>query len=313
MITVKAENLTRKFGSFTAVDHISFEIEAGTVFGFLGPNGAGKTTTIRMLCGLLGPTEGTGSVAGFDILREPDSLKKKIGYMSQKFSLYQDLTVIQNLRFYAGVYAIPRAKAKERIGYALEMAGLQGNEHILTSALSGAVRQRLALAASIMHEPDIVFLDEPTAGIDPGSRQEFWRLIASLSREGVTVFVTTHYMDEAEHCDRLVLMYAGRIIAESSPGDFTLQDTESSLFEIIGAPPLKLVQAIRDETGVRQAHVFGRQVHLLADKSVHDEKSLVSLCSEKGFSSTRVRSITPALEDAFMALIGKEERKAESQ
>jgi ABC-2 type transport system ATP-binding protein len=236
MIAVKAEGLVKRFGDFTAVDRVSFEVGEGSIFGFLGPNGAGKTTTIRMLCGLIEPTEGSATVAGFDVARDPDKIKESIGYMSQKFSLYADLTVKQNLAFYAGVYGIPRKKRTARIDLALRIAGLQGMEHRLTGTLAGGVKQRLALGAAILHEPRIVFLDEPTAGVDPSSRRDFWDLISELRREGVTVFVTTHYMDEAEYCDRIVMINEGKIATEGAPEKIVQemfpQDPKASLNDV---------------------------------------------------------------------------------
>ena len=204
---ITATGLTRTFGSFTAVDHISLEVQPGEIFGFLGPNGAGKSTTIRMLCGILAPSSGTAIVGGFDVGKQPDRVKESIGYMSQKFSLYPDLTVWENIRFYGGVYNIPAAKLKERAEWAIDMAGLAGQEDRLTGELAGGWKQRLALGCAILHEPPMLFLDEPTSGVDPISRREFWDLIYALAERGTTVFVTTHFLDEAEHCNRLVLIY----------------------------------------------------------------------------------------------------------
>jgi len=214
---IVVQNLTKKFREFTAVDHINFSVSQGEIFGFLGPNGSGKTTTIRMLCGLLQPTEGTGKVAGYDIKKEPERIKEQIGYMSQKFSLYQDLTVEENIEFFGGIYKLPRRVLEERKQWVLDMAGLKGREKTLTADLAGGWKQRLALGCAILHQPKIVFLDEPTAGVDPLSRRDFWYLIYELSEKGMTIFVTTHYMDEAEHCDRLALIHLGRVIASGSP------------------------------------------------------------------------------------------------
>jgi ABC-2 type transport system ATP-binding protein len=214
---VVVENLEKRFGSFVAVNRVSFQVKRGEVFGFLGPNGAGKSTTIRMLCGILSPTAGRGTVAGFDIRTQPEQIKANIGYMSQKFSLYQDLTVEENIDFYSGIYCIPREKKRERKEWVIEMSGLAEHRHHLTSILSGGWKQRLALGCAILHEPPIIFLDEPTSGVDPISRRQFWDLIYELSGRGVTIFVTTHYMDEAEYCNRLGLIYRGELIALGTP------------------------------------------------------------------------------------------------
>jgi ABC-2 type transport system ATP-binding protein len=216
-LAVVVENLEKRFGDFAAVDRISFQVRRGEVFGFLGPNGAGKSTTIRMLCGILRPSGGSGTVAGFDIRTQPEQIKANIGYMSQRFSLYQDLTVEENIDFYSGIYCIPAAKKKERKEWVIEMAGLAGHRHQPTAILSGGWKQRLALGCAILHEPPIIFLDEPTSGVDPISRRKFWDLIYDLSGRGVTIFVTTHYMDEAEYCDRVGLIYRGELIAMDTP------------------------------------------------------------------------------------------------
>src|SRR5262245_44445734 len=214
---VETDNLTRRFGDFVAVDRVTLRVTPGEVFGFLGPNGSGKTTTIRMLCGLLAPTEGSGRVLGFDIGRESEAIKARIGYMSQKFSLYNDLTVRENLQFYADVYGIDRGERAGRIAELIEMAGLRGRERERVSNLSGGWKQRLALACAIVHRPRVLFLDEPTGGVDPEARRAFWELIYELAQGGVTVFVTTHYMDEAEHCNRIGLMYGGKLVALDTP------------------------------------------------------------------------------------------------
>jgi ABC-2 type transport system ATP-binding protein len=224
---VTAEKLEKRFGDFVAVAGVSFQVERGEVFGFLGPNGAGKSTTIRMLCGILSPSGGRGTVAGFDIRTQPEQIKANIGYMSQRFSLYQDLTVEENIDFFSGIYCIPPEKKRERKDWVLEMAGLKDHRRTLTSSLSGGGRQRLALGCAILHEPPIVFLDEPTSGVDPISRLQFWDLIYDMSSHGVTVFVTTHYMDEAEYCNRLGLIYRGELIALGTPHELKLEMAEN--------------------------------------------------------------------------------------
>ena len=306
---VKAEGLVRRFGDFTAVDRVSFEVAEGSIFGFLGPNGAGKTTTIRMLCGLLAPTEGGATVAGFDVARDPDKIKESIGYMSQRFSLYADLTVKQNLDFYAGIYSIPRKKRAARIDLALRIAGLQGLEHRLTGTLAGGVKQRLALGAAILHEPRIVFLDEPTAGVDPASRRDFWDLIAELRRQGVTVFVTTHYMDEAEHCDRLILIYSGRKIAEASPRELVTDVIEGSMLEVSGPPPQEVVERLASGSQVKRAQIFGLTSRVLIEDGSTAVERLKELLSEAGWPEAQVRPIRASLEDAFMHLIELEDER----
>ena len=217
--TVVTDGLVKRFGDFVAVDHVSLEVARGEIFGFLGPNGAGKSTTIRILCGLLAPTEGRATVSGFDVARDPESVKRNIGYMSQKFSLYDDLTVEENIEFFSGVYGVPRERRAERRDYALRMAGLEEKRDSMTRLLAGGWKQRLALGCAILHEPPILFLDEPTSGVDPIARRMFWDLIYQLSAQGHTVFVSTHYMDEAEYCHRLALMYRGKVVALGSPAE----------------------------------------------------------------------------------------------
>lgn len=230
--------LTKKFGDFVAVDSVSFQVHRGEVFGFLGANGAGKSTTIRMLCGLLKPTSGDASVGGYDIAKKPEEVKRRIGYMSQKFSLYMDLTAEENIRFYAGVYGLSRSRVRSKIPEVMEMAGLRGREHSPTSELAGGWRQRLALGCALLHDPAIVFLDEPTGGVDPIQRRRFWDLISDLAANGVTVFVTTHYLDEAEYCHRIMLMHAGRIVAGGSPHElkdrYALPTLEDVFIRLIG-------------------------------------------------------------------------------
>jgi len=220
---VSVKDLEKRFGDFVAVDRVSFSIRRGEIFGFLGPNGAGKSTTIRMLCGIISPSSGSGQVAGFDVVRQSESIKRTIGYMSQKFSLYQDLTPVENIRFYLGIYSVPESRWDERIGWALGQARLEEAKDRLTRELPPGWRQRLALACALLHEPEILFLDEPTSGVDPITRRRFWAFIRELAREGVTVFVTTHYMDEAQHCDRIVMINEGRIVAIGSPSEIVAE------------------------------------------------------------------------------------------
>jgi drug efflux transport system ATP-binding protein len=309
MKAVIAKDLTKRFGDFTAVDKVSLEVEQGEVFGFLGPNGAGKTTTIRMLCCLIAPTSGEGIVAGYDIVKEPDKIKEVIGYMSQRFSLYQDLTVLQNLKFYAGIYQIPRAKRAARIDFAIKMAGLKGQEKRLTEFLSGGVKQRLALGTAILHEPRIVFLDEPTAGVDPASRREFWELISELKKEGVTVFVTTHYMDEAEHCDRLILIYSGRKIAEATPYELVTKEIKGTMYEVSGVAPGKVVVALTGRKGVSQAQIFGMNAHVLIDEGLDGASIISKTLHESGVEGADTRMIRASLEDSFITMIEREDER----
>src|SRR5215472_8635994 len=261
--SVVVRDLVKRFGTFTAVDRISFETHPGEVFGFLGPNGSGKSTTIRILCGLLHPTMGRAEVAGFDVVRSAEQIRRRIGYMSQKFSLYNDLKVIENLRFYGGLYNVTGNQLKERIEWALSMAGLTGREESITGTLSGGWKQRLALGCAVLHRPPIIFLDEPTSGVDPVSRRRFWELIQELSAEGVTVFVTTHYMDEAEYCNRLALILHGRLIALGTPNQLKLNSVNGDLLAIEAAPLGRALELVKAATGVRDAAVFGNALHIV--------------------------------------------------
>ncbi|MDP8256817.1 MAG: ABC transporter ATP-binding protein [Candidatus Alcyoniella australis] len=313
MNVVSAHGLVKRFGEFIAVDDVSLEIEQGTVFGFLGPNGAGKTTTIRLLCGLLRPDGGAATVLGFDLAKQTDKIKERIGYMSQRFSLYGDLTVRQNLEFYAGIYQIPRARRRARLDYALQIADLQHEQHRLASQLPGGVRQRLALGAAILHEPQIVFLDEPTAGVDPANRRMFWDLIDQLRREGTTVFVTTHYMDEAENCGRLVLIYSGRKIAEASPRELVQRELAGTMFEVRSVEPAAAVGALSGASGVQAAQIYGRNARVLCDEGRCAQSDLERLLAAAGLEAAQVRPTRATLEDAFITLIEREDRRIAAQ
>src|ERR1019366_999689 len=249
---VVVKNLEKRFGSFIAVNRVSFEVQKGEIFGFLGPNGAGKSTTIRMLTGILAPTGGTGTVAGFDVRTEPEKIKAHIGYMSQKFSLYEDLTVEENIDFYSGIYSIPREKKEERKEWVIRMAGLKEHRGSRAAILSGGWKQRLALGCAILHEPPIIFLDEPTSGVDPISRRRFWDLIYELAGKGVTVFVTTHYMEEAEYCDRIGLIYRGQLIASGSPEKLKTELMEEDVLEIVCDRPQDAMAEIEQVPGIRE-------------------------------------------------------------
>jgi ABC-2 type transport system ATP-binding protein len=305
---VTVEELTKRFGSFTAVDRVSFKVRSGEIFGFLGPNGSGKTTTIRILTGLLPPTSGKGTVAGFDILREQARIKPQIGYMSQKFSLYQDLTVEENIDFYAGVYNVPRQRRPERKNWVLDMAGLRGKERSLTRDLSGGWRQRLALGCAILHQPRILFLDEPTSGVDPISRRAFWDLIFELSAQGVTVFVTTHYMDEADHCHTLALLYYGQIIALGSPGAMKANMKAGHMLELEVANALRASSVVADLPQVQSAAPYGDKLHVLvwgeADQAV---EPLSRALAAAGLPAGRIERIEFSLEDLFVIFIEMQE------
>jgi ABC-2 type transport system ATP-binding protein len=306
---VRIENLVKTFGAFVAVDRVSLEVPRGEIFGFLGPNGAGKSTTIRMLCGLLKPTSGSASVAGFDVAKFPERVRQNIGYMSQKFSLYDDLTVEQNIDFFTGMYGVPRDRRKARKDYVLQMAHLTERRGSLTGTLSGGWKQRLALGCAILHDPPVVFLDEPTSGVDPIARATFWELISELSRTGHTVFVTTHYMDEAEYCHRLALMYAGKVIALGAPAGLKKQMTEHRLLRLDTASPLDTMRAIEHQDGILEVAVFGSGLHVVVDDVDVAQSLIRDLLGKQKIAIARLLEIEPSLEDVFVALIEAEERK----
>jgi ABC-2 type transport system ATP-binding protein len=299
---VTVERLTRRFGAFTAVDEVSFEVARGEVFGFLGPNGAGKTTTIKMLTGLLQPSSGRGTVAGFDLAREVDSVKRSIGYMSQSFSLYGDLTVEENIAFFAGLYGVPRARRAERRDWVLEMAGLMDHRGRLTQELSLGWKQRLALGTAMIHEPPVLFLDEPTSGVDPISRRDFWDLIGGLATGGTTVFVSTHYMEEAEYCHRLALMNRGRIIALDRPAVLRAA-MPAPLVELATDDSPRAVEALADADGVIDVGLFGRAVHVTVRDLEAARTALPRLLAARGIAVHALRVVEPSLEDVFVALV----------
>ena len=311
-VAVRVENLERRFGDFTAVDRVSFAVPAGEIFGFLGPNGAGKSTTIRMLTGLLAPTGGSGWVAGFDIRTQGESIKEVIGYMSQRFSLYEDLTVDQNLDFYGGIYRIPQEKKAARKAWALQMAGLANRGRSLTRDLAGGWRQRLALGAAILHEPRILFLDEPTSGVDPISRRNFWDLIRSLARRGVTVFVTTHYMDEAEYCDRLALIYRGRLIALGTPDQLKRDHMPDDVLEVAVDRPMDALEIVRRLQGVREAALFGALLHVVVSDGAAAAPVVLGALEAAKIRVEQAETILPSLEDVFVSLIEAEDRTADA-
>ena len=300
--SVVVESLVKRFGDFTAVDHVSFETRRGEIFGFLGPNGAGKSTTIRMLCGLLQPTSGRARVAGFDVARQPDAVRQRIGYMSQKFSLYNDLRVGENLRFFAGLYNVDSEVLSERIHWALEMAGLAGREAALTDTLAGGWKQRLALGCAVLHRPPILFLDEPTSGVDPISRRQFWDLIHRMAAEGVTVFVTTHYMDEAEYCNRLALIHRGQLVALGTPTELKQRHMKGELLLVEAEPLARASEVLSSAPGVLDAAVFGNALHLVVPQAAPAIPPLRHYLEERGLRVARLEAIEPTLEDVFVSL-----------
>jgi ABC-2 type transport system ATP-binding protein len=301
---ITAENLVKRFGAFTAVDHVSFRIARGEIVGFLGHNGAGKSTTIRMLCGLLRPSEGRANVAGFDIMREPERVREHIGYMSQKFSLYGDLTVAENLRFFGGLYRVPRDVLPERMHFAVEMAGLSGHEDALVSSLAGGWKQRLALGCAILHRPPILFLDEPTSGVDPESRRRFWDLIHTLSDDGVSVLVSTHYMDEAEYCNRIALIDRGRLVALDSPHALKQRSLGGTLLLIECDPIGVAIGILPKAPGVREVAAFGNSLHVLVEDADAAISALPPLLACQGVKTGRIERIAPTIEDIFVRLVG---------
>jgi ABC-2 type transport system ATP-binding protein len=305
MAAISVRALTRRFGDFTAVDAVSFEVAEGEIFGFLGANGAGKSTTIRMLCGLLRPTSGTAVVGGVDVGRDPEGVKTRIGYMSQKFSLYEALTVDQNIRFYGGIYGLEGARFDARRRFVLEMAGLEGRERTLARDLAGGWRQRLALGCAILHEPRIVFLDEPTGGVDPVSRRQFWRLIDGLAREGTTVLVTTHYLDEAEHCSRIAVISAGRLAALGTVDELRSVFDDRRIVELRAPEPVSLMKALDALPVVEKTSLFGTAVHaVLRDRAV-DSARLAADLRAAGHVVTSVEPVEPSLEDVFLDVVEK--------
>jgi ABC-2 type transport system ATP-binding protein len=300
--SVVVENLVKRFGKFVAVDRVSLAIPPGEVFGFLGPNGAGKSTTIRMLCGLLRPTSGSAQVAGYDVARKPEAVRQNIGYMSQKFSLYNDLTVIENIRLFAGLYSVPSSKLKERIDWTLEMANLRGQESLLTGTLPGGWKQRLALGCAVLHKPPVIFLDEPTSGVDPISRRRFWELIHQMAEDDVTVFVTTHYMEEAEYCNRLALIFRGKIVALGTPAELKRGSMKGELLLVECTPLGNAVEILQSAPGVMDAAVFGNALHLVVRDADAAIPQLQTFLKTRGIAVQRMERIRPSLEDVFVSL-----------
>ena len=305
---IEVERLTKKFGDFTAVDHISFDVTAGEVLGYLGPNGSGKTTTIRMLLGLLQPSDGDARVLGFDIRKEAESIRPQVGYMSQKFALYDELTMRENLEFYAGVYDVPRRERADRVRAVIEVLHLQGREKELAGDLSGGWRQRLALGTALVHQPKLLFLDEPTSGVDPSARRAFWDLIYDLAQRGVTIFVTTHYMDEAEHCNRVGIMFRGQLLALDTPSGLKRSALPGAAWDVTpdhGAESLVVaLSALHDVPGVVRAGLASDRLRAITAPDAHTAESLRGALVQAGFPDVQVEQVEPALEDVFIALAG---------
>jgi ABC-2 type transport system ATP-binding protein len=310
---VTLTDLSKRFGDFIAVDKVSLDVRKGEIFGFLGPNGAGKSTTIRMLCGILQPSGGSGMVAGYDVVREAERIKENIGYMSQRFSLYEDLTVEENIDFYGGIYNIPAAKKKVRKEWVIGMAGLAEHRNSKTATLSGGWKQRLALGCAILHEPPVIFLDEPTSGVDPISRRNFWDLIYHLAGEGVTVFVTTHYMDEAEYCDRLGLIYRGGLIALGTPEELKTRYMAEEIVEVLCERPQEAMELIEELAGIKHAALFGRGLHVVAESAEAALPAIAAKLAAEGFAGIRMEKIKPSLEDVFVSLIEARDREETPQ
>ncbi|MDQ7797486.1 MAG: ABC transporter ATP-binding protein [Candidatus Edwardsbacteria bacterium] len=303
--SIIADRLSKRFGGFVAVDSVSFEVRPGEIFGFLGANGAGKSTTIKMLCGLLSSSSGTARVGGYDINRQADLVKKNIGYMSQKFSLYEDLTVAENINFFGGVYGLDGQNLKNRRQWALEMAGLSERQRSLTRELAGGLKQRLALGCAILHQPGIIFLDEPTGGVDPVSRRSFWDLINELSSGGTTIFVTTHYLDEAEYCNQITLMHAGRIVAGGSPNQLKKEWIKNPILEFRSDDVVKAMGMIQGLPWALETTIFGNSLHVSVKDVQSGKREIIKALGTGNVKPENIREVSPTLEDVFITLIEK--------
>ena len=310
---VTVENLEKRFGTFQAVDKVSFQVKRGEIFGFLGPNGAGKSTTIRMLCGIVTPTAGKASVLGFDVFNDAEKIKANIGYMSQKFSLYEDLTVEENIDFYSGIYQVPQAVKMERKEWVIAMSGLEEHRNSLTSVLAAGWRQRLALGCALLHNPSVIFLDEPTSGVDPISRRNFWSLIYELAGKGVTVFVTTHYMDEAEYCDRLAMIYRGELVAMGTPEEMKSRYMPTDILGLECPEPFVVLPKINEIREVKEAALFGRGLHLSVQEADKALPIIADFLIGSKLSYTRLEQIKPSLEDVFVSIIEARDNRTNGQ
>lgn len=310
---VVVRGLGRRFGDFQAVKGIDLEVGRGEIFGFLGPNGAGKSTTIRMLCGILAPTEGEGTVAGFDVRTQAERIKANIGYMSQKFSLYEDLTVEENIDFYSGIYRIPADRKRSRKDWVLRMAGLEERRGMRTGMLSGGWKQRLSLGCAILHDPPVIFLDEPTSGVDPISRRRFWDLIYQMAGRGTTIFVTTHYMDEAEYCDRIAMIYRGALIAMGSPAALKEETVREDVLDVKCSRPSDALALIERLDTVKEAALFGSGLHVSAHAGERAAREIREMLTAKGYEVWEISAISPTMEDVFVSLIEEHDRRDGAQ
>ena len=307
MYTIEVNNLTKKFGNFVSVDNISFKVKKGEIFGFLGANGAGKSTTIKMLCGILEPTSGDATVGGFSVVKEPDNVKLNIGYMSQRFSLYNDLTVEENINFFGGVYGLEGSLFDERKNWVLDIANLKGKEKLMTGSLPGGIKQRLALGTAVIHQPKIVFLDEPTSGVDPLSRRNFWELINDLSDNGITVFITTHYLEEAEFCNKILLIDSGKLIAEGTSQELKTNYLKNDIVELECNKPVKAMEILESQSFIDGTSIFGNKLHLNVNENYRGRKQIEQLLSSSNINVSKADKIIPTLEDVFIHLLDKKQ------
>jgi len=305
MNNIEVKNLTKKFGEFISVNNISFNVKKGEVFGFLGANGAGKSTTIRMLCGILKPTSGDAIVGGFSVMNQPEKVKQQIGYMSQKFSLYNDLTVEENINFFGSIYGLTNTVLEERKKWVLSVADLTGKEKLLTNSLPGGIKQRLALGTAVIHKPEIVFLDEPTSGVDPIARRNFWELINFLSEDGITVVVTTHYLEEAEYCNNIILIDSGKLIAEGNPKELKERYIQNKILEIECERISEAIEILSKEYFVEETNIFGNSIHISVNNFYKSEEQIKNVLSANSINVFRVSEVTPTLEDVFIHLVDK--------
>lgn len=305
MNSIEVKNLTKKFGDFISVNEISFTVKKGEVFGFLGANGAGKSTTIRMLCGILKPTSGDAIVGGYSVMNQPEKVKQQIGYMSQKFSLYNDLTVEENINFFGGIYGLTNKELEERKKWVLSVADLTGKENFLTDSLPGGIKQRLALGTAVIHRPEIVFLDEPTSGVDPIARRSFWELINSLSEDGTTMVVTTHYLEEAEYCNNIILIDAGKLVAEGNPKELKAKYITSKIFEVECDKVVDAIEILSKQNFVDESNIFGNNIHISVNNNFLGNEQIINLLSSHTITVYRIDEVMPTLEDVFIHLVDK--------
>jgi len=311
MEAILTEGLTKRFKDFIAVDEVSFAVSPGEVFGFLGPNGAGKTTTIRMLCGILPPSAGRALVGGVDVAVEPERIRSSIGYMSQRFSLYTDLTVWENLTLYAGIYGIPERRVKRRLKEVMEMSALTGKEESMVEDLPTGWRQRLALGCAVLHQPKVLFLDEPTSGVDPAARQAFWELIYQLSSQGTAVLVSTHYMDEAEQCHRIGMIFDGKLVAVDTP-TLLKEKIPGKVYELEAEDTIKATEVLRGTPGIAEVSPFGRRLHILTEADAPPQGKIRKILAGKGISVSSLSGVSPRLEDVFIYLAQKGKSETQS-